>query len=264
MCGGAAGFITINVLPNKTPFDVDVCRACGHGVRKQSRTFDENVAIQEEVFDVTTRANLRPVRWYARPRLIARQIEKLLGRKGKVLDIGCGAGVYLRAFGKGWQRYGVDVSPRAAELTRANTGAVVFCGPIEQYEDAPKFDAIIALALIEHLTDPQALIDWAREHLVADGVLVLLTGDRDSEVARDLGVHWPMYKPVEHVHFFSGRSLTALVERSGMEVLHTEWRPAHYKPAPIMRYWSRFRELVGMIRSPYWDRVVVYARPKAG
>lgn len=251
-------------------YDVSICRVCGHGTRAEGRSFADNIAIQEQVFDELARPPAAPARWPRRPALLARQVERLVGRSGRMLDIGCGPGDWLALFGERWKKFGVDVAPRAADMARKHTGAEVFCGPIEDYADAPQgLDLITAFALIEHLSDPLSLVRWSYEHLKPQGMLLLMTGDRESRVATELGARWPMYEPREHVHFFSARSLVRLVAKAGFAVVHSEWRAMHYSglettrwpgAARLERYLSKVKEIAGLTGDSHYDHLYLYAR----
>ena len=263
MCQTSASFDVLWALPDtERPFEVVVCPCCGHGLRKQLRSFDDNIDLQRTVFDATTPE--RETRWTTRTlgrhALVARCARQLVPASGGILDIGCGSGDWLAQW-KGRSLFGVDVSARAAEITRRNTGAEVFCGPIEDYAHAPTSLALIsALALIEHLTEPEHLISWAFDHLRPGGILLLMTGDRESSVASHLGGHWPLYEPEEHVHFFSARSLTRLLQRFGFSLRRAEWRPMLYSRTSFTdRVTTKLEELTGRVTAPYYDHMYLYA-----
>jgi SAM-dependent methyltransferase len=262
ICGVGAAQSQIWAQPDSAnPYAVLLCDGCGHGIRRDTRSFEENIAIQGEVFDEAAVMPSRRPRWPNWPALVARRAKAIVGDRGTLLDIGCGRGLWLSQFGDAWKRYGVDVSEGAADVARRFAGADVFCGPIEQYTDAPRsLDLITAFALIEHLSDPAELIQWARDHLAPGGLLILMTGDRESTVARHMGGAWPMYEPREHLHFFSDRSLSALVESFGFRVVRREWRHAKYSVNRFEQYLAKLEDIVGLSSRPHYDHLYAYAR----
>jgi 2-polyprenyl-3-methyl-5-hydroxy-6-metoxy-1,4-benzoquinol methylase len=191
-----------------------ICNQCGYAKRLDGAGYQNNLQNQRNFFNSTTRSPQKSsVRWPRRPSLVALEVCRLAGKRGKALDVGCGAGMWLAALGKGWEKHGVEVSGKAASIAKRFAKAEVYCGPIETYEaEEDYFDLITAFALIEHLSEPRSFLEWAYKHLKAGGLLVLMTGDRESKTALAMGEKWPLYHCDEHISFFSARSLMRLVE----------------------------------------------------
>ena len=249
-----------------TDFRLVICSQCGHGFRMEAREFYANLDIQKSKFELNASSlNIQVVRWPHRFTLIAREINKLLSRSGRTIDIGCGTGSWLAVLGADWEKHGVELSAVAAVIAQRKTGACVHVGPIETYQtDRISFDLITAFAVIEHLTDPRRLIKWAFENLRKRGIFVLMTGDRESRSASRMGAGWPLYRPKEHVHFFSSKSLSRLAEDEGFQIERKEWRPMVYSELGIARRLSRYagkaREVLGLVTVPRYDHFYLYLR----
>ena len=203
--------------------------------------------------------------WPYRVAQVARRIKRLTGHSGKILDIGCSNGLALAAMGEGWEKNGVELCPATAEIARQFAGAQVFCGAIENYS-APEnyFDVVTAFAVIEHVSDPVWLIQWAVSHLKTNGLLVIMTGDRESRIAQTMQDRWPLLLSPDHVSYFSARSLTHLLQSSGLEVVHQEWRYV-YSAIPengLCRTWKKVQDLFGFNQSPVYDHYYCYAVKK--
>ncbi len=241
-----------------------VCQKCGHGRRIDDRGFHGNLAVQEEFFNATAKIPARHVlRWPHRPALIASEVKRLVGSGGKALDIGCGTGMWLAALGCGWTKHGVELSPKAATIARNFAEAEIFCGPIESFVVKPcSFDLVTAFAVIEHVEDPRFLVSWAFEHLRPGGLLVLMTGDRESRTATEMAENWPLYRPTEHVSFFSARSLGQLVEDTGFSIARKEWR-FMYMPwgmgSRTFRFVEKLKEIMALVKTPKHDHLYLYA-----
>lgn len=78
----------------------------------------------------------------------------------RVLDAGCGWGITLAALEKaGYQATGLDVSRRSLELLDAPGRTLVEANLAQPPpSDAPLFDAVLALDVIEHLDDDRAAV----------------------------------------------------------------------------------------------------------
>jgi 2-polyprenyl-3-methyl-5-hydroxy-6-metoxy-1,4-benzoquinol methylase len=139
-----------------------------------------------------------------------------------VLDVGGGAGWELSALKRSDARVSrtqvVDLDPGARELALAN-GHQYFCGRIEQFESRERFDLILLLNLIEHVSDPRQVLTKVSQLLSADGVVLIKTPNwqaLDARIFRNAswaGLHCP-----RHWVLFTLESFRALAESCGLTV----------------------------------------------
>lgn len=158
------------------------------------------------------------------------QAEELLGRKGKLLDVGVGRGeVLVAAKGQGWEVEGVEPSETFADYAERQTGAKIWREPIED-SDIPdnEFDVVILAAVLEHLYNPNEIMAKIARVLKPGGLLYL---DVPNELGlffragnlyqRMRGRKWcvnlsPTFAPF-HIFGFSPRSLRKLLKKHGLE-----------------------------------------------
>lgn len=242
-----------------------ICKDCGHAVRSDYWSFAENLTIQTGTFDNNAiRPALSELKWPHRPRLIANGLERLARKRGQILDIGCGTGMWLAALGDGWEKFGVELSPVAAKIAEEVTHATIYNGEIESFDALPNsFDVITAFAVIEHMSDPGFLLRWSFDHLKPGGILIVMTGDRESSTAQAMDADWPLYYSIEHLSFFSARSLSQMVKSFGFRVLRMEWR-FNYMPwglgSRAFKAYQKVKEILGLIESPQHDHLYLYAQ----
>lgn len=111
-------------------------------------------------------------------------------RRVRVLDIGCGAGLASEALAKaGHDVLGLDASANGIQAGRAhleNNPLPDGSGPLayrvgsaeELVTEKRKFDAVIALEIIEHVTDPERFMTMLSDLAEPDGVVIVSTMNR--------------------------------------------------------------------------------------
>jgi len=130
---------------------------------------------------------------------------KRLKSKGTLLDIGCGAAVYLKKLqSEGWTVHGLDNSDFACQIAAVNIGKEnVFHGDLNLPGFLDKsYDVITLWHVIEHLPDPKETLKSCRRLLKDDGVLIIACPDFGSLLRKTFGNSWyPLAIPVHLLHF---------------------------------------------------------------
>lgn len=150
-----------------------------------------------------------------------RPLEKIAppGDDRRLLDVGCHVGVFVEIAARhGWDAWGVEPSHWAVAQAR-QAGLQVVEGTLATagFEDA-FFDVITMWDVIEHVEQPSAEVREALRLLKPGGMLVVHTMDLDSLFARLMGRRWPWLMEM-HIYYFSRRTLAALLERAGFQVV---------------------------------------------
>jgi SAM-dependent methyltransferase len=203
------------------------------------------------------------------------RIERHVPARGRLVDLGCWVGFLAdEARLRGWDPIGVEPSRWAAERARSR-GVEVVEGPLLE-ADLPGagFAAVTMGDVIEHLPDPGAALDRVAALLAPGGVVWMATPDAGSRVARLLGRRWWSVIPT-HLHLFTRRGMTRLLERHGFDVLELGTSPKTFSVAYYLErlggYWPPLaRPLVWAARRlgvadrqwtpDFRDRLAVVAR----
>ena len=137
---------------------------------------------------------------------------------GRVLDVGAAAGYVLEGFtaDANWTGTGIELNPAMARAARAR-GVDVRAGTVESVALAGEFDAVLLVQVIAHFPHVVETLTRLRERTAPGGVWVIETWDRESAVARLLGRRWHEINPPSVLHWFSRRSLDALLASLGFE-----------------------------------------------
>jgi 2-polyprenyl-3-methyl-5-hydroxy-6-metoxy-1,4-benzoquinol methylase len=136
---------------------------------------------------------------------------------GRLLDVGAGPGFLVAAAERrGWDAIGLDLNEWAAEYARG-LGVDVRAGELSDHQFEPEsFDAVTMLDVVEHVSNPDELLEEAARIVRPGGALALLTPDAGSPVSRLAGHRWPeVQRPDEHMVLFSVRGLAAALTRHG-------------------------------------------------
>jgi 2-polyprenyl-3-methyl-5-hydroxy-6-metoxy-1,4-benzoquinol methylase len=164
-----------------------------------------------------------------------------LAPDGPWLDLGCSTGAFLAVLAEaGLRAEGVELSAVAAAEARAQ-GFTVHQGPVETFTPRQPFAVVTAFDVVEHLPDPAPLLARAASWLLPGGVLALTLPDAASWTATLMGRHWFYYTAPDHVHYFTPRTITRLLARSGFEAICVT--PTR-KPLPLDYAAEQLRHLV--------------------
>ena len=141
------------------------------------------------------------------------------GARGTLLDVGAATGAFLaEAAAAGFAVAGVEPSAWAAEVARAR-GLDVCTGTVEALGDAAgRFDVVTSFDVVEHLVDPVEGVRTLSRHARPGGLVAVTVPDFGGWWARCSGARWPFVTPKEHLHYFTRRTLRALLTAAGLRV----------------------------------------------
>jgi 2-polyprenyl-3-methyl-5-hydroxy-6-metoxy-1,4-benzoquinol methylase len=113
----------------------------------------------------------------ARGAALADSLGDRLPPRGRLLDVGCGAGGLMKPFlDRGWTGFGIDPDHDAIAYGANTLGLPVVAQAAEDLDvDAEAFDLIIITGSLEHVYDPNAVLRLCRR-AAAPGSLLLLEG----------------------------------------------------------------------------------------
>jgi 2-polyprenyl-3-methyl-5-hydroxy-6-metoxy-1,4-benzoquinol methylase len=148
------------------------------------------------------------------------QLHRIVVPPGKLLDIGCYTGVFMKVAAEGgWEVEGVELSAWAAGIARSGGSGKVYEKPLDELTlPAESFDAIALWDVIEHLTQPAGMLKSVHRLLKPGGVIAFSTHMVDSLAVRLMGARYPFFMDMHVVHF-SRRTIRKLLEQEGYELI---------------------------------------------
>jgi 2-polyprenyl-3-methyl-5-hydroxy-6-metoxy-1,4-benzoquinol methylase len=137
----------------------------------------------------------------------------------RLLEVGCGSGARLKLLRElGWNAEGIEIDPAAVKRC-VEQGLPVRHGFLhEQQFAAATFAVVVMNHVIEHVVDPQSLLEEIRRVLVPKGALVITTPNAASWGHRRFKNNWVALDPPRHLHLFNLQTLKQLTRQAGFTV----------------------------------------------
>ncbi len=154
-----------------------------------------------------------------------------------VLDIGCAQGnVLLSLFdalpadvAKRCVPYGIEISSELAHEAQANFSSVggtcVHDNALNGIAALPMghLHLVIMSSFLEHEVNPLPLLRRCQERLAPGGFIVIKVPNFDCLNRHVRGAKWCGFRWPDHVNYFTPATLTAMVERAGLQVARMNW-----------------------------------------
>jgi 2-polyprenyl-3-methyl-5-hydroxy-6-metoxy-1,4-benzoquinol methylase len=167
--------------------------------------------------------------WILRQRFLD-EIGQYLPPRGRVLDLGCGFGLfslYYASVHPGLVVEGFDLNPRRIAMARVAAGRLGLAnvryevGDVTAYRSGGRFDAAYMLDIVHHIPEDtvRPLLEQVAKALPAGGRLLVKDVDRQPAYKR-----WfthaldKVMDPRTPVHYWGAEELQALLEDVGFEV----------------------------------------------
>jgi SAM-dependent methyltransferase len=179
--------------------------------------------------------------------------------RGKLLDVGCGDGRFLRhAKEQGFEIWGIDFDKKSVENAKRNLGIdTVFAMSLEEFyeyakEKNLKFDVITFFEVLEHQDKPREFLEMVKGLLKEGGYIAGSVPNRERFLRE---IYWKILHsdhPPHHFLRFSRRSLENALKLSGFENAHVyimDFTFDEIYPYVEMKLLGRFYNLRNLLKS---------------
>jgi SAM-dependent methyltransferase len=141
----------------------------------------------------------------------------------RLLDVGCGTGVYLQAMvNLGWSVRGVEPDAAAAARAAERLGVQpdrIFVGRVEDADFPPEtFDLVTMAHVLEHLHNPRGVLERIRRWLRPGGMIRLWLPNFESIESRVFRKLWFGLDVPRHLYHFGPHTIRATLETVGFSV----------------------------------------------
>lgn len=146
-------------------------------------------------------------------------LRQMKGHPRRVLDIGCGRGLLLRAFQqKGWDVAGTEFSDNACRYAREVLGIPVQVGLLEQLRFPDNhYDVVVMWHVLEHISDPRPTLVEIARILRPGGVFLVSVPNFGSPEAQLTKADWFHLDTPRHLSHHTPESLKAALASAGLK-----------------------------------------------
>ena len=214
-----------------TRFALDIyrCQNCTHRYLDPRVKFEEAMAIYgddktaSDIYTQPLQIEIDEIKYQYGLDLI----EKLSPpARDKIMDLGCGAGVYLKmADRNGWRQcIGIDANNRYSDIYSTTPGVQFINSTFERLDPerlGKDYDVISMWSVLEHLYDVHAILAQLRTMLKPRGLLFILVPNVESLATRLMRERSPTFN-WKHVSHFSPESLRHIMNMHDLECIFQE------------------------------------------
>lgn len=186
---------------------------------------------------------------------IFREVERFIV-PGCFLDVGCAFGYSFEvAIRRGWNPYGVEISPEAYMVVEERFPLKVILGDFSQVELRNNFfDLVVMFDFLEHTYNLMDAMVKAYNILKPEGILAIVTPDIDSFTAKLMRRNWIHIK-LEHTFYFSTKTLKLLFIKTGFNpiIFKNFWKAINfsYLKSQIKKYGATYQSLILKLLDQY-------------
>jgi SAM-dependent methyltransferase len=156
--------------------------------------------------------------WRVRERILLDKIRTLLGNRigtARILDVGCGAGLFFDALEQFGHVEGIESDPVAVEQS-GRWRHRIHLGEIDTFAANAPFDVILALDVVEHVSNPDVMVRQAATFLARDGRMLITTPA--------FNWLWTSHDDLNHhVKRYTAPEMRELVRKASLEPIETRY-----------------------------------------
>jgi 2-polyprenyl-3-methyl-5-hydroxy-6-metoxy-1,4-benzoquinol methylase len=148
-----------------------------------------------------------------------------------VLEVGCGPGLMLATFHRrGWRTLGIERNEAVAEKARRALGVEIVATPVEALPADARFDLIIMFQLLEHISEPVALLRECAKRLAPGGHLITNVPNFSSWQSRFAGPMWLHLDVPRHLAHFTPKTLATTLAQAGLKLSTLSFASLEHDP----------------------------------
>lgn len=138
---------------------------------------------------------------------------------GRLLDIGCAHGFFLKTCESKFECVGVESSRFASEYGRKKMGLNIITARLEDASFTPgSFDVITCWSVVDHLKDPVDFFQRTNKLLRKGGIFAFNIANTDSLRFHLNNRNWKPIRPPEHLYYYSINNIKELLAKTNFDL----------------------------------------------
>jgi 2-polyprenyl-3-methyl-5-hydroxy-6-metoxy-1,4-benzoquinol methylase len=220
-------------------------------------------AITGRTREAITGVDELPEEWKLCIRRQCRLLARHLPNNARVLEVGCGEGLLLSELSKlGFNVEGIEPSESGSFRARRK-GLNVATGYFPQRQPAGHFDAVILSHVLEHLSDPIAILQ-STSRIAPLGYLLLIQTHYKGLIPRWDKANWYAWAPHEHFWHFTPEGLKRLSHSLGFRPVACEFSSLIHGARRAAKLASTISSLIPSALDQFHLLLKLDASPAAG
>lgn len=184
---------------------------------------------------------------------------KLYKNSGKLIDIGCSNGDFLKHLVKHYSAFGIDIDSQAIEIAKKFKVLKKRVSVLDLSDVKKKlgsFDIAVLRGVIEHVKDPKKYFFYISKILKKNGIIfICATPNVDSPAAIQFKTNWSQYDPIQHINLFSSNTLSKLGKKFRLKLIGEHYP---YINTPYENFKSDFKNFLNKrgVSPPFWGSMM--------
>lgn len=173
-----------------------------------------------------------PLQWKLAVKNQINLLKKYVPKKGKILEIGCGEGLLLKALNQeGFNTLGIEPSYNACKIAQKR-GLKVINSVFKKELIKDEFAAVVMTHTLEHFENPlQTLKDI--KTFIPNGVLLLVQTNYLGLMPSILKDKWYAWVPTEHYWHFTPLGLKFIAKKTGYKIAEIQYSSIVHNYNPL-------------------------------
>jgi len=203
------------------------CKRCSHIVADLSITDEELRSIYKDHYfsggeykNYVSEGKIIRKNFQLRFATLLKHLDKKVHKN--LFEVGCAYGFFLEEIKSHFESVrGIDISEEAIKHAQDELKLDVTLSEFTDYRIDKPIDVGCMWDTIEHLRDPDQYLKKLSEHMAPGGLVAITTGDIDSLLAKVRKENWRLIHPPTHIHYFSKKTLSRLLQKFGFKVVYS-------------------------------------------
>lgn len=172
----------------------------------------------------TTKGFINSVYQIVRKYTLLKKLQLISGyyKTGKILDIGCGTGEFLKLLkDTKWVTSGIEPSPDARKMAIENYNLDIKEETEIKNMESESFDVITMWHVLEHVPNLNERIEDLKRLIKPNGLIIIAVPNYTSLDAKTYKENWAAYDVPRHLYHFSPKDIDTVFKNHGLKVFRT-------------------------------------------